>query len=137
MLNIIAHLKGNDRMMAERLNLVVDDGTKAKLIDLAESERKMGEFISELVRRTFQEKHLSLEGLAANIDGVQDRLMQLEQETEARLSLLGLSVPCPVCGRTGTLLFKRVPEESTAGVGPVIGGFALECVMADCPSNQE
>lgn len=122
-------------MMSERLNLVVDDGTKAKLLDLAESERKMGEFISELVRRAFQEKHLSLEGLAGDIEGVQSRLMRLEQETEGRLSLLGLTIPCPSCGRTGTLLFKRTPQESTAGAGPVLGGFALVCVMADCPSN--
>ena len=75
----------------ERLNLMVDDGVKAALSEMAGSERKMGSYISTLVL-SMQESNAkavsvdveqisyALTGLIGTVKMIEGRLIQVENE---------------------------------------------------------
>lgn len=73
----------------ERLNLLVEDGVKAALAELAGSERKMGKYISDLVLSMkeanvkaqavdIEQLHYAFMGLMGTVKGIDARLFQVE-----------------------------------------------------------
>ena len=80
--------------MADRINVVVGDDTREKLIALAGSERKMGEFISQVADRLYAEQQ-------ADSGALLERIEKLERQSRAitRASVLWVKwLKCPVCG---------------------------------------
>lgn len=77
--------------MSERLNLIVDDGVGVMLTELAEGERKRGQWITSLVRSMHEQRRniavtdieeirMGFAGLVASVKMLEGRTMQLEQQ---------------------------------------------------------
>lgn len=80
--------------MSDRINVVVEDGVREKLINLAGSERKMGEFISQIAERLYAEQQIDAGAML-------ERIEKLEQQSRAitRASVLWAKwLKCPTCG---------------------------------------
>jgi len=87
--------------MGERITIVLDDGVSEKLITLAGSSRKQGEFLSDLVRGAWDNRQAISEGLdveslryqflgmAANVKQVEGRLLQVERQLAAVIANSG------------------------------------------------
>lgn len=58
-------------MMAERVNLIIEDGTREKLIELAGGERKLGEYISSLVSEEWQRQQVDVSKLAERLQALE------------------------------------------------------------------
>ena len=72
-----------------RLTVSVDEEVKEMLLDLAEGERKQGEYVTDLIRNAYNNRqmgisHLDLEMLKLTLEGMASRLRQ----QEARLLVL-------------------------------------------------
>lgn len=76
--------------MAERLNLMIDDGIGAMLTELAGGERKRGQWISDMVRAIHEQQQqamssdleairLGFAGLAGTVKTMEGRLMTVER----------------------------------------------------------
>ena len=79
--------------MTERINIVVGDDTREKLIALAGSERTMGEFISQMADRLYAEQQIDAGAML-------ERIEKLEQQSRAitRASVLWVKwLKCPTC----------------------------------------
>ena len=83
--------------MSERLNLIVDDGIGAMLAELAEGERKRGQWITSLVRSMHEQRRniavtdieeirMGFAGLVASVKMLEGRTMQLEQQLAALIA---------------------------------------------------
>jgi len=57
--------------MSERLNTMVPDGTKDKMLKLAEGERKLGELIGRLVDEEYMRQTVNLVKLAERVDALE------------------------------------------------------------------
>ena len=51
----------------ERVNMVLEPGTRALLLELAGGERKMGEYVSRLVREDYERRRVSPVDLAQRV----------------------------------------------------------------------
>jgi hypothetical protein len=78
--------------MAERLNLVVDEGVGALLTELAGGERRRGQYLSMLVRGLIMADDLAtgaitpafaVKGLASRVAGLEGRLEAAEAQLAA------------------------------------------------------
>ncbi len=83
--------------MSERLNITVEDGVTDRLIELAGSNRKQGEFVSRLVNEVYNGRELmaadglDVESLGLQVLGLAGRLKSVEgrvQRVETQLSAL-------------------------------------------------
>lgn len=83
--------------MAERLNLMIDDGIGAMLTELSGGERKRGQWISDMVRVMYeQQQHAMLSdleairysfaGLAGTMKTLEGRLMNVERNLAALMA---------------------------------------------------
>lgn len=74
--------------MGERVTMVLADGTKAKLVELAGGERSQGEFVSRLVQSTWEAEQAGgpgqadFEGLRLMVLGLSARLRTLEAQLQ-------------------------------------------------------
>lgn len=79
--------------MSERLNLLVDDGIGAMLTELAEGERKRGQWISTIVRSVYEQRQqiavsdleqmkVSFTGLIGTTRALENRVSGLERRIE-------------------------------------------------------
>lgn len=87
--------------MGERVTIVLDDGISEKLVELAGSSRKQGDFLSDLVRAAWENRQVIGEGLdieslryqflglAANVKAIEGRLLQVERQTSAMIANSG------------------------------------------------
>lgn len=75
--------------MGQRLNLIVDDATVAKLTELAGGPRKRGELISRIVDSMYEHRQtkddvlmdlLSFADLVGAVQGLDSRLAKIEQQ---------------------------------------------------------
>ena len=62
----------------ERVNMVLEPGTREKLLELAGGERKLGEYVSALVREDYERRTLSLSDLAERIDELGSVVAKIE-----------------------------------------------------------
>ena len=84
--------------MGERLTVVVDDGITEKLVELAGSSRKQGEYINKLVQNAWagaqdidseldvEALRLQLLGLSGQHKGLEGRVMRLETQIAALMA---------------------------------------------------
>lgn len=113
--------------MNERINLIVDSGTRSRLTKLAGSERKMGEYISDLVQAEFLRKKVEPIELLNSIDELGLEINHLQLRVSALAALLVprgtvfadddsrvarmISSKCLVCGRDDALIEVGDPDE--------------------------
>ena len=80
--------------MSERLNLLVDEGVGAMLTELAEGERKRGQWISTFVRSVYEQRQqiavsdieqirVGFTGLIGTTRALENRVQSLERRLEA------------------------------------------------------
>lgn len=85
--------------MAERLNITVEEGVTDKLIELAGSSRKQGDYVGRLVNEAFDGRELlqadgldveslrlQVLGLAGRLKGVEGRVQRLETQLAALIA---------------------------------------------------
>jgi hypothetical protein len=83
--------------MVERLNLTVDDGVSQMLTELAEGERKRGQWLTNLVRSMYEQKQqiavsdfeqvkVGFTGLVATSNALESRVARLERQVATLLA---------------------------------------------------
>ena len=83
--------------MVERLNLTVDDGVGQMLTELAEGERKRGQWLTNLVRSMYEQKQqiavsdfgqikVGFTGLVATSNALESRVARLERQVATLLA---------------------------------------------------
>ena len=77
--------------MTERVTLLLDDGIDDLLVELAGSQRKRGQYVSELVRiawaaRETQDQPVDVQALALGLKIVERRLDHVEGQVAAMIA---------------------------------------------------
>ena len=77
--------------MTERVTLLLDDGIDDLLVELAGSQRKRGQYVSELVRiawtaRQTQDQPVDVQALALGLKVVERRLDHVETQVAAMIA---------------------------------------------------
>ena len=77
--------------MGNRVTLILDDGIDEMLVDLAGSQRKRGQYVSELVRiawaaRQTQDQPVDVQALALGLKVVERRLDHVEGQVAAMIA---------------------------------------------------
>jgi exosome complex RNA-binding protein Csl4 len=87
----------------ERLNVKVWPSTKEKLLSMADGERKLGWFISQLVDEEYTRQNLSLGGLAKRLESVHADVIEVAEmafDLQNAMDTVAVLHNCAQCGKS-------------------------------------